>query len=93
MGAILGKVSLSQLIIMSTFEVVIQSFNEHIGLKVFKAYDIGKSTYVHVFGAYFGLSVAKYLQENRSIKSKKCESEYHSDLFSMLGKRLFKIKS
>lgn len=31
-GAVLGKASLSQLIIMATCEVVIQSVNEHIGL-------------------------------------------------------------
>jgi ammonium transporter Rh len=35
-GAVLGKVSLSQLIIMATFEVIIQSVNEHIGLHFFK---------------------------------------------------------
>lgn len=50
-----------------------------------KAYDIGESIYVHVFGAYFGLAVAKCLQEKRETDSKKEGSEYHSDIFSMIG--------
>ncbi len=31
-GAVIGKVTLSQLIIMATFEVVLQSVNEYIGV-------------------------------------------------------------
>jgi len=37
-GAVLGKASLSQLIVMATFEVVIQSVNEHIGVHYFKVF-------------------------------------------------------
>jgi len=84
-GAVLGKASLSQLIIMATFEVVIQSVNEHIGLHYLHAYDVGESMYVHVFGAYFGLAVAKVLQGKKEIESTKESSHYHSDLFSMIG--------
>jgi ammonium transporter Rh len=50
-----------------------------------KAYDIGESIYVHVFGAYFGLAVAKILQRKKEVESKKEGSVYHSDLFSMIG--------
>jgi ammonium transporter Rh len=35
-GAVIGKASLSQLIIMATVEVVLQSFNEFIGIKFLK---------------------------------------------------------
>ena len=31
-GAVIGKTSLSQLIVMATIEVVLQAVNEHIGL-------------------------------------------------------------
>ena len=41
--------------------------------------------YVHVFGAYFGLAVAKVLQGKKEIESTKESSHYHSDLFSMIG--------
>jgi len=33
LGSVIGKASLSQLIIMATFEVVLQSLNEFIGIK------------------------------------------------------------
>lgn len=41
--------------------------------------------YVHIFGAYFGLAVAKILQGKKEIESTKESSHYHSDLFSMIG--------
>jgi ammonium transporter Rh len=50
-----------------------------------KAYDVGESIYVHVFGAYFGLAVAKVLQINRHVESKKEGSLYYSDIFSLIG--------
>lgn len=85
-GAVVGKASLSQLVIMTTIEIVLQSVNEFIGLHYLLAYDIGESIYVHVFGAYFGLAVAKVLQRtNKGIESTKESSHYHSDLFSMIG--------
>jgi len=83
-GAVIGKTSLTQLIIMAIFEVVIQGINEHIGLHYLKAYDVGESMYVHVFGAFFGLAVAKVLH-HKEIVSKDESSNYHSDLFSMIG--------
>jgi len=83
-GAVIGKASISQLIIMATIEVIVQSFNEYIGLEFLKAYDIGESMYVHVFGAYFGLAVAKVLN-NRDLENENESSTYNSDLFSMIG--------
>ncbi len=35
-GAVIGKASISQLIIMATIEVIVQSINEHIGLEYLK---------------------------------------------------------
>jgi ammonium transporter Rh len=83
-GAVLGKTSLTQLVIMAFVEVILQSINEHIGLHYLKAYDIGESIYVHVFGAYFGLAVAKILH-HKNLEDSKESSNYHSDLFSMIG--------
>jgi len=40
--------------------------------------------YVHVFGAYFGLSVAKMLN-HRDLENANESSTYNSDLFSMVG--------
>ena len=83
-GAVIGKVSLAQLVGMALIEVVVQSANEFIGLHYLKAYDVGESIYVHVFGAYFGLAVSKVISF-KSVESHKESSVYHSDLFSMIG--------
>lgn len=41
---------------------------------------------MHVFGAYFGLTVAKILQiKDKDYENEKEGSNYHSDLFSMIG--------
>jgi ammonium transporter Rh len=84
-GAVIGKASLSQLVVMATGEVVIQSLNEYIGVNYLQAYDVGESIYVHVFGAYFGLAVSRVLQSKKIVESTKENSHYHSDLFSMIG--------
>jgi ammonium transporter Rh len=83
-GAVIGKASISQLIVMTTIEVVVQSVNYYICFKYLKAYDIGESMYVHAFGAYFGLTVAKVLNHSE-VESEKESSNYNSDLFSMIG--------
>ena len=47
--------------------------------------------FVHVFGAYFGLSAARVLYNPEIDKSSKEGSIYHSDIFAMIGKCLPKI--
>ena len=49
-----------------------------------KAPDVGESMYVHVFGAYFGLAVAKFLH-HKTVLDEKEEAVYNSDLFAMIG--------
>jgi ammonium transporter Rh len=83
-GAVLGKTTLTQLVVMALVEVVIQTVNEWINVYFFKAYDVGRSVYVHLFGALFGLAVSKFLH-CRGIKSNKQASVYHSDLFAFIG--------
>lgn len=40
--------------------------------------------YVHAFGAYFGLAVAKVLH-HKDLENENEGSNYNSDLFSMIG--------
>lgn len=42
--------------------------------------------FVHAFGAYFGLTVARILWTEDIERSNKEGSSYNSDLFSMIGK-------
>ncbi|KAI0242302.1 Ammonium transporter Rh type B-A [Lamellibrachia satsuma] len=85
-GAVLGKTSALQLVVMTVVEVVFFQLNEYLGASVFGAVDVGGSMFVHVFGAYFGLSVATVLSRAGTEKAADKEgSVYHSDLFSVIG--------
>ncbi|XP_072049051.1 ammonium transporter Rh type B-like [Amphiura filiformis] len=84
-GALLGKISPLQLIIMAFIEVILAVVNEYIALEIFGAVDVGGSMVIHAFGAYFGLTVARVLATEKSRISSKEGSNYTSDLFSMIG--------
>ncbi|CAD5113576.1 DgyrCDS2739 [Dimorphilus gyrociliatus] len=84
-GAVLGKTSPLQLIVMAFIEIIVFVCNEYIGLYFFKASDVGGSMFVHIFGAYFGIAAARILYNSKVEDSKKEGSNYHSDLFAMIG--------
>ena len=88
-GAVLGKVSALQLLVIAVLEIIVFGVNEMIGAKIFKAIDIGGSMFVHVFGAYFGVALSRVLASRtrlpRRVGSPKEGSIYHSDLFAMIG--------
>nr|AAY41908.1 Rh type C glycoprotein-like protein [Ciona savignyi] len=84
-GAVLGVASPVQLIVMATIEVVCYNVSIYVGIVQFQATDIGGSMFIHAFGAYFGLAVARVLYKKSQTQSKKEGSEYHSDIFAMIG--------
>ncbi|GBL73139.1 Ammonium transporter Rh type B [Araneus ventricosus] len=84
-GALLGKTSPLQLVIMAILEITIFACNEHLGLHIYKAADIGGSIFLHTFGAYFGLSVTYMLYRKEAAGHTKDGSNYHSDIFAMIG--------
>uniref|UniRef100_A0A671VKR5 Ammonium transporter Rh type A n=1 Tax=Sparus aurata TaxID=8175 RepID=A0A671VKR5_SPAAU len=85
-GAVLGKTSPVQLLIMTILEITIFSINEHLVATVFKANDVGASMIIHAFGAYFGLAVARVLYRPALRNGHENDgSVYHSDLFAMIG--------
>uniref|UniRef100_H2Z567 Ammonium transporter AmtB-like domain-containing protein n=1 Tax=Ciona savignyi TaxID=51511 RepID=H2Z567_CIOSA len=84
-GAVLGVVSPVQLIMMATIEVVCYNISIYVGIVQFQATDIGGSMFIHAFGAYFGLAVARVLYKKSQTNSRKEGSEYHSDIFAMIG--------
>jgi len=57
-GAVLGRASPTQLLVMMIMELVVYAINESIGVVEFKAIDVGGSMYVHAFGAFFGIGVS-----------------------------------
>ncbi|GAB1603225.1 ammonium transporter Rh type C-like [Argonauta hians] len=84
-GAVLGKTSPLQLVVMLMIEIPLAQLNGYIGLHKLYAIDIGEAMYLHTFGAYFGLAVSLVLHNEDVELSTKESSVYHSDLFSMVG--------
>ncbi|XP_069480407.1 ammonium transporter Rh type C [Ambystoma mexicanum] len=85
-GALLGKISPVQLMIMTLFQVTLFSVNEWVILTKLHAIDAGGSMTIHTFGAYFGLTVAWILNRPHLEQTNDKEvSVYHSDLFAMIG--------
>ncbi|XP_040329671.1 ammonium transporter Rh type A [Herpailurus yagouaroundi] len=85
-GAVLGKISPTQMLAMTILEIAAFVGNEYLVGEIFKASDIGASMTIHAFGAYFGLAVAGILYQPSLRKGHEMEkSAYHSDLFAMIG--------
>ncbi|KAK6488562.1 ammonium transporter Rh type A-like [Huso huso] len=85
-GAVLGKTSPVQLLIMTILEITVFAMNEHLVVEVLEAKDVGASMIIHAFGAYFGLAVARILYRPGLKNGHDNEgSVYHSDLFAMIG--------
>ncbi|XP_047414669.1 ammonium transporter Rh type A [Sciurus carolinensis] len=85
-GAVLGKTSPIQMLIMTILEIAAFAGNEYLVGEIFQASDIGASMTIHAFGAYFGLAVAGILYRSGLRKRHKNEeSVYYSDLFAMIG--------
>ena len=86
-GALLGKVSLNQLLMISILEIIFYSINESIGVTHYQAVDMGGSMYVHTFGAYFGLAVSSVITDYEKLENAKNneKSNKSSDTFAMIG--------
>jgi len=85
-GAVLGKVSRLQLIVIGVFEIVFYALNEKILSHKLHITDVGGSMVIHAFGAYFGLAVTRAISnEDTEEENEKEGSSYNSDLFAMIG--------
>lgn len=81
-GALIGKISPFQLIVMTIIQLVCHSFNFKILMSgVLNVADMGGTYFDHMFGAYFGLAVAFMLGKPKSLP------EFGSipDIFSLIG--------
>ena len=70
---------------MTVMETIIFVVNEIIGRDYLKAVDAGDTIFVHLFGAYFGLTVSRVLYQKAQTTSEKEGSSYTSDMFSMVN--------
>eukprot|EP01114_Cavostelium_apophysatum_P008484 TRINITY_DN2100_c0_g1_i3.p1 TRINITY_DN2100_c0_g1~~TRINITY_DN2100_c0_g1_i3.p1 ORF type:complete len:515 (+),score=113.67 TRINITY_DN2100_c0_g1_i3:165-1709(+) len=84
-GAILGKVTPSQMLILGFVEPIFYWLNLYVTLFLLKAIDVGGGMTIHTFGAYFGLSVCWFLTSHQTRTHKDNTSAYNSDIFSLAG--------
>jgi len=86
-GAVLGRLTPTQLVVMAVFELIFYGANEAICVVEVQAVDMGGSMYVHTFGAYFGLacSMALGVPKNGAKNVENNGSSYTSDMFAMIG--------
>ncbi|KAE8286622.1 Ammonium transporter Rh type A Erythrocyte membrane glycoprotein Rh50 [Larimichthys crocea] len=66
-GAVLGKTSPVQLLIMTILEITIFAINEHLVVEILGVSDVGASMTIHAFGAYFGLAAARVLYRQGTV--------------------------
>ncbi|KAG7280508.1 hypothetical protein CRUP_022038 [Coryphaenoides rupestris] len=85
-GAVLGKTSPVQLLVMAFLEVPVFSVTEWAVLKYLRINDAGGSILIHLFACYFGLGVTFVLYrpdlKNGHVKE---ITSYQSDILSVLG--------
>ncbi|XP_054855267.1 RH-like protein [Eublepharis macularius] len=85
-GAILGKANPVQLILMALIEVTVFATNRWIAVGILQVANHLSLMYVHLFGAYFGLTIAWWLHHpSLNQKVEKETSKPVSHLFAMLG--------
>jgi ammonium transporter Rh len=83
-GAVLGRVGPLELLIMALVQIIGYVLNEQIVYERIGVYDVGGSTAIHTFGAYFGLTVSVILSKF-SKPAAKPESSYNSNIFALVG--------
>jgi len=92
MGAVLGKTTPLQLLVIAVLEILFYAANFTIGCTHLQTVDMGGSMFVHTFGAYFGLGVSRALSKSKKDASTG-EVQSHdlngssttSDMFAMIG--------
>ncbi|XP_057702590.1 ammonium transporter Rh type B-like [Corythoichthys intestinalis] len=85
-GAVLGKVSPVQLLVMALLEIPVFAVTEWAVLKYVRINDAGGSILIHLFACYFGLGVTFALYRPALGEGHPKEiTSYHSDILSTMG--------
>lgn len=87
-GAVVGRLSAQQLVVMAFFEVIFYSFNQAVAWQRYYVADVGGSMLIHVFGAYFGIAASAVL-DNEASRAKVSRGDNkaskENNTFSLIG--------
>ena len=85
-GAVLGIANSVQLLTIALLEALFYSVNEGVCTTILYVSDNGKTFFVHVFGAIYGVVVARMLYRGRVFRNNGllCSS-YNSEVFTLIG--------
>merc|ERR1719456_1769062 len=84
-GAVIGKVTPFQLVVMTIVEVFAFWANIRLCITENQAHDVGGGMVIHTFGAYFGLAATFWVTRPAAKDNVEEKSIYSSDLFSLAG--------
>jgi len=85
-GALIGKASFDQMIVLALVETSVYSVNCWVYFNKIKAADTGGSVVIHTFGAYFGLAATAFLTPKSKRRDfSEMTSSYTSDIFAFIG--------
>jgi ammonium transporter Rh len=88
-GAVLGRVSPLQMVLVLLWEVIMSTANEVIGVHKLGVSDPGGSMYIHTFGAAFGLALSWMLGDKaeRGTPEQRAtiQTSRHNGTFAMIG--------
>ena len=92
-GAFLGIANSLQLLTIALLEALFYAVNEGVCSTILFVTDNAKTFYVHIFGSFYGVVVARMLYRGRIFRNRTlfCSS-YESGTFALLGKCRFILK-
>jgi ammonium transporter Rh len=87
MGALLGKVTFPQLMVIVTIEAIFYTLNCVICVDLLHVHDLSGSMVIHIFGAYFGLTASMFFNPKKAIEDrlKQNKGGHFSDMVGMIG--------
>merc|ERR1719148_577394 len=87
MGALLGKCTFPQLMVIATVESIFFTVNVMVLFKSLEVEDIGGAMTIHMFGAYFGLAASYFMDNKKALADStgRAGGNYNSQLFAMIG--------
>lgn len=83
-GAVIGKASTFQMVVMAGFEVLFYCLNEYLMTKL-EVIDVGGGLTLHMFGCYFGLAASLIFSPHHGRNHTLNSTSYTSNIYALVG--------